>query len=251
MSSLKDSKFIPLPEDAFPKHVAIVMDGNGRWAKERMLPRIEGHRRGVDRVFDVIETSHKVGLKALTLFAFSEENWQRPFEEVSTLMGFFKWYLQKEKKKILENNIRFKVVGSRTKLDSDLINLIEDLEFATSKNTGLRLNIALSYSSKQEITGAVKKLCENLLEKKITLSEINEQSISEHLQVEDVDLFIRTSGEFRISNFLLWQISYAELYFENCYWPDFTTDVFLKILRNFSERERRFGLISEQIAKFV
>jgi undecaprenyl diphosphate synthase len=235
-----------------PKHIGIIMDGNGRWATQRLLPRVEGHRRGVQRVSEIVECAVSLSLHTLTLFAFSEENWKRPTDEVNILMGLFRWYIQKEKKKIMDHNIRFRIIGNKSRLDPDLQEMVTALETETSSHTGLNLCIAISYGSQQEILQAVHLICQKYKNDEITLSDVTEEYFSQNLQTQglpDVDLLIRTSGEYRISNFLLWQIAYAELYFEPHYWPDFTKAHFVKIIEDFSKRERRYGQISAQISK--
>lgn len=227
------------------KHVAVIMDGNGRWANKRYRPRIWGHVRGASVVSNIIEEADDMGLRALTLYAFSTENWSRPVEEVSTLFRLLKKFLLKEKQRILANNIKFKVIGEIQNLAADTIKLIKDLEDETKNNTGLMLTFAFSYGSRSEIVRAANSFIEANPGKALT-----EEDLAQHMyrsEAGDVDLMIRTGGEQRISNFLLWQLAYAELYFTPTKWPDFTPTEFRKIIENVSERERRFGNISPQL----
>lgn len=226
------------------KHVAIIMDGNGRWAKQRFRPRIWGHVRGSSVVSEIVEAADDMGLKALTLYAFSTENWSRPMEEVSTLFRLLKKFLLKEKQRIINNNIRFKVIGEIQNLPQETIKLIRDLEELTKSAKGLTLTFAFSYGSRAEILRSVNHFIEHNPGNAIT-----EKDLADHLyspESGDVDLMIRTGGEQRISNFLLWQLAYAELYFTPTKWPDFSPSEFRKILDNVSNRERRFGNISAQ-----
>jgi len=227
-----------------PQHVAVIMDGNGRWAKKRGLPRIEGHRRGFESTREVIRTARGVGIKYLTLYAFSKENWARPKDEISFLMSILSRYLDAELKELKSNNIRFNVIG---KLDDlpDEIRIKVDRNIAETRDLdGLVLTLAISYSSRMEILDAVKNLC-----RRVKAGELSEQDISEELfsnelytaGIPDPDLLIRTSGEQRISNFLLWQISYTELYVSQQYWPEFRKPQFLQALDAYEKRERRFG----------
>ncbi len=227
------------------------MDGNGRWAKSRNLPRLAGHRKGVERVDEITECACKLGLKALTLFAFSNENWKRPEDEVTGLMGLLRWYLRSERRKILDNNIVFRIIGDRRKLSSDILDQVERLEAETESNTGMCLTIALSYGSRSEIVRAVAKLATEVAEGRVYASDIDEELFESHLDtapLPELDLVIRTSGESRLSNFLLYQAAYAELSFEDARWPDFNQALFCDHLRRFGQRERRFGQTSEQAA---
>jgi undecaprenyl diphosphate synthase len=225
-----------------PKHVGIIMDGNGRWAELRGLPRIEGHRRGVERSKEIIEISAELGLKALTLYAFSSENWQRPSSEVSTLMKLLELYLKNEIKELIKNEIVFKTIGEIWKLPKHIQNIITDTEVRTATNKGMTLIMALSYSGRNEILRAVKKI----LSSGVKPEDLTEESFSSYLDTAGClppDLIIRTSGEMRISNFLLWQGAYSELYFTDTLWPDFTKDEFLLAIQDYQRRERRFGAI--------
>ncbi len=228
------------------KHVAVIMDGNGRWATKRYRPRVWGHVRGAAVVSDIVQTADDLGLKALTLYAFSTENWSRPVEEVSTLFRLLKKFLLKEKQRILSNNIKFRVIGEIQNLSLDTIHLIKSLEEETANNTGLMLTFAFGYGSRSEIVRAVNQYIEANPGK--TISENDLDTHMYRAETGDVDLLIRTGGEQRISNFLLWQLAYAELYFTPTKWPDFTPLEFGKIIENVSSRERRFGNVSSQAA---
>ena len=227
-----------------PSHVAIIMDGNGRWAEARGLPRIAGHREGAAAVKLTIESAIKYGVRYLTLFSFSSENWKRPLDEVNGLMGLLRRYLRSEIAELHKNGVRLRVIGERLDLASDIVNLIEDCERQTVNNTTLDLVIALSYGSRKELTNAFKIIAKKSISGDITVDEIDEITISKHLESRDIpdpDLLIRTSGEKRISNFLLWQLAYAELIFIDCLWPDFSEAEFENAIYEFSRRERRFG----------
>lgn len=226
------------------KHVAIIMDGNGRWANQRLRPRLWGHVRGSGVVSDIVQAADDIGLSALTLYAFSTENWSRPLEEVSTLFRLLKKFLLKEKARILANNIKFKVIGEIQNLPAETIQLIKDIEGLTQEATGLKLTFAFSYGGRAEILRAVNTFTANNPGKPLTEADMD--NLMYRPETGDVDLMIRTGGEQRISNFLLWQMAYAELYFTPTKWPDFTTSEFKKIIENVSNRERRFGNINSQ-----
>lgn len=233
-----------------PRHVAIIMDGNGRWAKLKGKPRIFGHKNGVNSVKQVIEASIEIGIKFLTLYAFSTENWNRPKLEVKTLMALLVSSLKKELKTLQKNNIKLNAIGSIENLPSQVHNELFEVINKTKNNTALTLTLALSYGSREEIVNVIKNLSEKVVNNNLSIEEINEKIINNHLytfSLPDVDLMIRTSGEKRISNFLLWQIAYAELYFCNTLWPDFKKDDLLKAIEDYQKRERRFGKTSEQI----
>ncbi|APJ04119.1 polyprenyl diphosphate synthase [Silvanigrella aquatica] len=237
-----------------PRHIGIIMDGNGRWAAKRHLPRIAGHRKGVERVQEITELSGNIGITALTLFAFSDENWRRPEDEVGGIMGLLRWYIRKEHKRIVDNNVQFRVIGDRRKLSMDIIELIEELEQDTEKNTGMHLSVALSYGAHGEILRAVKKIVDKVQEGNIFKDDIDACTFESCLDTQGLpplDMFIRTSGEYRVSNFLLWQLAYAELFFDDVLWPDFDSEKFISLVRQFSLRERRFGMTSEQIAQKI
>lgn len=225
-----------------PKHIGIIMDGNGRWAELRGLPRIEGHRRGAERAKEVIEAASELGIKALTLYAFSIENWQRPSSEVMTLMKLLEFYLKKELSELMAKDMVFKTIGETWRLPEDVQNLIREAEEKTALNKGVTLIIALSYGGRNEILRAVKKI----LSSGVRPEALTEESFDSYLDTAGLptpDLIIRTSGEMRISNFLLWQGAYSELYFTDTLWPDFTKEELLIAIRDYQMRERRFGAI--------
>lgn len=234
-----------------PKHVAIIMDGNGRWAKQKGKIRTFGHKAGVDAVKASVSFAIKNNITALTLFAFSSENWNRPIEEVSVLMELFKLVLNSEVKKLHKNKVRLRVIGDTSRFEAKLVDKISKAEALTANNTGLTLNIAANYGGKWDIVNAAKVLCTQVKDGMLELEDITEarfHSFTCANDLPDVDLLIRTGGEQRISNFLLWQLAYAELYFTDVYWPDFNEEVFLGAVTNFSERQRRFGLTGEQVS---
>jgi undecaprenyl diphosphate synthase len=224
------------------RHVAIIMDGNGRWAEMRGLSRIEGHREGTKRVGEIIKASIELKLEALTLYAFSMENWQRPKEEVDALMNLLNLYLRKEMKNLANDNVVFRAIGDLERLPKKTQELLKEFESLTEKNTGLLLTGALSYSGREEIVRAVTKI----LKKGLRPEEINERTFEDFLYTKGLphpDLIIRTSGEMRLSNFLLWQSAYSELYFTETLWPDFTRDEFMAAIKEYQRRERRFGAL--------
>jgi len=229
--------------DRLPRHVAVIMDGNGRWAGERQLPRVEGHRAGIDSVRDVIESSARLGLDVLTLYAFSTENWKRPITEVSTLMMLLKRYLRSELSTLLKNNIRFNVIGRSHELAPDILEELRAAERKTATNTGMLFNIALNYSGRAEIVEAARRA----IEAGLPPEALDEQKFSELLYTggqPDPDLLIRTSGEMRVSNFLLWQIAYAEIWVTDTYWPDFRCRHLLEAILAYQKRDRRYGGIA-------
>ena len=234
-----------------PEHVAIIMDGNGRWARKKGNQRIFGHKNGVKAVRESVEGAAEVGVKFLTLYAFSTENWNRPRTEVDALMSLLISTLGTETKKLHENNVKLNTIGDIESLPNEVKKkLLESMEF-TSKNTGMVLNLALSYSSRWEIVEAIKKMAGSIESKKLKPAEINENVFKQFLntvEMPDPELLIRTSGEFRISNFLLWQIAYTELYFTDVLWPDFRKEHLFNAIENYQKRERRFGKTSEQIS---
>lgn len=230
-----------------PRHVAVIMDGNGRWAKLRHKRRVEGHRAGIQAVRDTVETSARIGLEVLTLYAFSIENWKRPQTEVSTLMGLLKRYLRSELDTLLTNDIRFRVLGRAHELPTDVQDELARAEERTAGNGGLSFNIALNYGGRAEITDAVRHLFEELLQDGRDPSKIDERSLASHLYTAgqpDPDLLIRTSGELRISNFLLWQIAYAEIWVTDVLWPDFRRRHLLQAIGDYQKRDRRYGGIA-------
>jgi undecaprenyl diphosphate synthase len=233
--------------ERLPRHVAIIMDGNGRWAKLRHKRRVEGHRAGIASVRDVVETSARLGLQVLTLYAFSIENWKRPKTEVSTLMGLLKLYLRRELDTLLRNNIRFQVIGRMNELSPDVQAELQRGMDRTRHATGLLFNIALNYGGRAEITDAVRRLTTDLLANGRDPSHIDESLLSSYLYTAgqpDPDLLIRTSGELRVSNFLLWQIAYAEIWVTEVLWPDFRRRDLLQAIADFQKRERRYGGIA-------
>ena len=233
-----------------PKHIAIIMDGNGRWAKQQGKPRIFGHKNGVASVREAIEGSAEIGVEYLTLYAFSTENWNRPKLEVKTLMSLLVTSLKKELKNLQKNNIILNTIGNIDLLPKNAQKELLDVIKQTEKNTGLTLTLALSYGSREEIVNVIKNISEKVVNNNLKIEEIDEKIINNHLytfSLPDVDLMIRTSGEQRISNFLLWQMAYAELYFTNTFWPDFRKKNLFNAILDYQQRERRFGKTSEQI----
>jgi undecaprenyl diphosphate synthase len=227
-----------------PNHVAIIMDGNGRWAQARGLPRIEGHRRGAQSVRTAVECSVKFGVRYLTLYSFSSENWKRPVREVEDLMGLLRRYLLSEIADLHKNGVRLRVIGDREDLSDDIVKLIEEGEATTAGNDKLDLIVALSYGGRSEIISAIRKIAEKVEAGQLTSGAIDECVLEAHLETADIpdpDLLIRTSGEQRISNFLLWQIAYSELVFLETLWPDFSEKDFLMAINEYQRRERRFG----------
>lgn len=236
--------------DKLPSHIAIIMDGNGRWARQRGLDRIFGHQQGVNALREIIEAAAELNIKFLTVYAFSTENWGRPDEEVSALMGIMVQSLTKETGTLIKNNIRLMAIGDTERLADDVRERLMETIHLTSGATGLNLVVAMSYSSRWEITEAAKKLSADIISGTADADSVNESSFEKYLTtsgIPDPELMIRTSGEIRISNFLLWQIAYAELYFTEILWPDFSKEEFYKAIIDFQKRERRFGKISEQV----
>lgn len=232
-----------------PRHIAVIMDGNGRWARKRFLPRVAGHKRGVETVREMVQSCATLGVEFLTLFAFSSENWRRPPEEVSFLMGLFIEALSKEVVKLHQNNIRMIVIGDRSQFDAALCRHIEEAEGMTAANTGLTLTIAANYGGRWDLMQAVNRMCSQAPEKSGVYSEEDLAArLSMHYAPEP-DLFIRTGGEKRISNFLLWQLAYTELYFTDTLWPDFDQKAFDQAIQSYQSRERRFGRTSEQLTQ--
>src|SRR6476660_4160224 len=234
----------PLDPARLPRHIAMIMDGNGRWARERGLERVEGHVRGAETVRRVVEECCRLGIGQLTLYSFSSENWKRPQREVDFLMGLLKEYLIAERPEIMQQNIRFRLIGRRAELAPGVIQEIEETERISSGNTGLTLALAVNYGSRAEIVDAVRAIAERVRRTELDPAAIDEDTITDSLYtagMPDPDLLIRTAGEMRVSNYLLWQISYAELWVTPVCWPDFTTEVFHAALRDYAGRERRFG----------
>jgi len=237
---------IPLAGE-IPKHIAVIMDGNGRWARKRFLPRIAGHKRGVETVRDLVKSCINLKVEYLTLFAFSSENWRRPAEEVSFLMSLFMQALKREVAKLHQNNIKLVMIGDRSRFDAELIAQIEASELLTANNTGLVLSIAANYGGRWDVLQAVNKM---QLAAPQLVGFYSEDHLTPYLSMSyapEPDLFIRTGGEKRISNFLLWQLAYTELYFTDTLWPDFNQEAFNSAISSYQKRERRFGRTSEQL----
>ncbi|MBN2332075.1 MAG: isoprenyl transferase [Deltaproteobacteria bacterium] len=234
-----------------PRHVAIIMDGNGRWAKKRLLPRIKGHEAGIKAVERTVECCAEHRIEALTLYAFSSENWQRPALEVQALMKLLQRFLRRELPRLLKNNIRLRTIGRTDRLSQGVQDDLQSAIARTSSCTGMTLTLALSYGSRDEIIVAVQRCLQAVEEQKITLANLDPATFAGFLDtagLPDPDLMLRTGGEYRLSNFLLWQAAYAELYFSETLWPDFSEEELLSIMRDFQQRERRFGMISEQLS---
>ncbi len=232
-----------------PRHVAIIMDGNGRWARKRHLPRAAGHVAGVNAVRAVVRAATDIGLGNLTLYAFSSENWKRPRSEVSHLMGLFRAYFRQDVDELVARNVRMRIIGSRARADADILGMIEDGELRTAANTGCNVTFAFDYGSQEEIADAARAMAEEAARGELDPAVITPQFLASRLQTHalpDPDLIIRTSGERRLSNFLLWQAAYAEFVFVDTLWPDFTGEQFLAALESFASRERRFGALTPE-----
>ncbi len=233
-----------LARDRLARHIAIIMDGNGRWAQQRGMPRIEGHRRGVNSVRAVVEECSRLGLEQLTLYCFSSENWKRPKLELSLLMSLLRRYLVEERKRINEQGLRFRVIGRTDELDPAIQKEIRITEESAAGNDGMMLCLAVNYGSRMEITDAVRAIAEKVQLGEIHPDEISEQTVADHLMtsgIPDPDLRIRTANQLRISNYLLWQISYSEIWITDCFWPDFREAHLHQALKDFAARDRRFG----------
>lgn len=245
MSTDKDKS-----QKGVPEHVAIIMDGNGRWAQARGLERSAGHLEGVNTVHRITQRANDLGVKFLTLYAFSTENWNRPQEEVDAILNLISYALERETPGLIANNARLKIIGDIDRMPDEARQRLERSMEATAAGTGLTLVVAFSYSSRWEITRACANIAKEVQQGKLDPADINDETVRQHLctaPYPDPDLLIRTGGDFRVSNFLLWQIAYSEIYVTNTYWPDFTEDEFEAAIDNFRGRERRFGLTSEQI----
>jgi undecaprenyl diphosphate synthase len=245
-SSSFSSSSVELDTTKLPAHVAIIMDGNGRWAKKRLLNRINGHEKGSETVRTIVRTCRQIGISYLTLYAFSTENWQRPKTEVKALMALLKKFLQSERKEMVENNIRLRVIGQLDRLPTEVREALDQTMAATREQTGMNLILALSYGGRAEIVRMVQEVAEKIKRGIIDPQAVNEGLVSDHLYTRDIpdpDLLIRTSGEMRISNFLLWQIAYTELFVTTTLWPDFSKEELLQILKDFQARVRRFGAV--------
>ncbi len=240
-----------LVKEKLPRHIAIIMDGNGRWARQKSLTRIEGHIKGIEAVRTAVTTCRELGIEFLTLYAFSIENWRRPDNEVLALMDLLQRFLRGELDEMLENNIRLRAIGDIDSLPPDAHNTLIDTLEKTARCDGMVLTLALSYSGRDEIIRAFRHLMADIKNKRIRPEEISEETLSNYLStkgIPDPDLLIRTSGEYRISNFLLWEMAYTEIYVTETLWPDFGKEDLIKALLNYQSRERRFGLTSEQLA---
>lgn len=235
-----------LDKNNIPRHIAIIMDGNGRWAKERGLPRSRGHREGAKRVEELLKSADKLGIKFLTFFTFSTENWKRPKKEISMLMRFLYNFLGRNIKMMKDNNIRLIVIGRRKPIPDYLWERLIKAQDQTKDSKGLTVILAFNYGARQEIIDGIKKVVDSVLDRRLSLKDLNEDNFSSFLYTKDIpdpDLLIRTSGELRISNFLLWQLSYAEFYFPKVYWPDFKKENLEEAIMSYQNRSRRFGAI--------
>jgi undecaprenyl diphosphate synthase len=238
-----------LDKKKLPRHVAIIMDGNGRWAKKRLLNRVNGHERGSETVRDIVRASRELGISVLTLYAFSTENWQRSRLEIQALMALLERFLTSEEKELMENGIRLNAIGEIERLPERVCRKIQDVMALTRKNERMLLNLALSYGGRAEIVRMVQAISEKVRDGIMTPGDITEETVAGHLytaSIPDPDLLIRTSGEMRISNFLLWQIAYSEIYITNTLWPDFGRQEFLDILADYQRRERRYGTVTAE-----
>lgn len=238
--------------ERLPKHIAIIMDGNGRWAEKRKEPRLFGHKAGADSVRDIVEAARELGIQVLTLYAFSSENWSRPAKEVSGLMSILKRFLVSELSRMQKNDIRLSCIGELERLPDGVREVLQESIEKTSTNSAMILNLALSYGARDELTRAARLLAQDCVAGKMAVEDITTEAVSAHLYtaaLPDPDLLIRTGGEARISNFLLWQLSYAEIFFTDIMWPDFRKEVFLQAILDFQRRERRFGRIGAQLKK--
>lgn len=239
-----------MSERKLPRHIAIIMDGNGRWARQRFMPRVMGHRAGIEAARQTVQACIKHQIEVLSLFAFSSENWRRPLQEVNFLMDLFLNGLDKEIAVLHDNNVHIRFIGERTQFSRKLFDKMHQAEELTAKNTGLKLLIAIDYGGRWDICEATKKIARAIENNQLASTAITPELFASYLSFGDLpdpDLFIRTSGELRISNFMLWQIAYAELYFTNVFWPDFNEQELIKALDHYANRERRFGKSSEQL----
>lgn len=241
-----------LDPDNIPRHIAIIMDGNGRWAKLRGKMRVVGHKTGADTVKKIIRAADDLGVEILTLYAFSTENWKRSRIEVRALMALLRSFLRRELHELMDKNVKLQCIGRKEKLPPEVREVLDHSIDATSRNTGMILNLALSYGGRSEIIMAVKSLAKKCADGKLAYEEITEEMLSSHLYTAglcDPDMLIRTGGEYRLSNFLLWQVSYAELYFTDILWPDFDRDALIEAVLNFQNRQRRFGRTGDQVVR--
>lgn len=241
---------IPVDPARLPIHIAIIMDGNGRWAQSRGLPRVMGHHEGAKTVREIVRAAGDIGVKFLTLYAFSTENWNRPALEVQALMQLLKNYLRDELKSLQQNNVRLRCIGQTEKLPDDVRRLVDEVTVRTAGNTGLVLNLALNYGGRAEIVEAARKVAAECVAGELEVDAIDEHLLADHLFTAgcpDPDLLIRTGGESRLSNFLLWQVSYAEIYITDLFWPDFNEQCLRQAIHNYQERQRRFGRTGDQV----
>ena len=235
------------PHRAAPRHVAVIMDGNGRWAVQRGRPRLFGHHAGAKRVREIVQCCPEVGVRYLTIFAFSTENWRRTQAEVAGLMSLFRRYIQRESRNLFESGVRVRFIGDRVRLDEPLVRMMDELELMTSDNDRVHLTIALNYGGRDEVTRAARRLAHDVAQGRLDPREIDDETLPRYLDtcyLPDPDLVIRTSGEARISNFLLWQSAYSEYEFVDTLWPDFTAEEFRRIARAFTGRQRRYGAVT-------
>ena len=241
---LREHAVAPANERPCPRHVAIIMDGNGRWAADRGLPRTEGHRRGVESTKECVRAAADAGISYLTLFSFSSENWKRPVMEVSYLMGLLKRFISRDLAELHENHVKLRIIGSESNVPPDIVKMLHELVALTAENTGLQLTLAFNYGSRDEIVRAAKRLAEQVKSGEIAIEDITEARLAGEFDtagIPDPDLIIRTSGEHRISNFLLWQCAYSEFLFVDNFWPDFTRQTLESAIAAYRQRERRFG----------
>ena len=249
---MRMDKKLLIDQNRVPKHVAIIMDGNGRWAKRQGMNRVFGHRNALTAVRESIQAATKIKVQAITLYAFSTENWNRPKMEIDALMNLLINSLKKELPEFMENGVKVNSIGAIENLPKNAQNALAEVIDVTKQNSNITLTLALSYGSRQEIVNAIKNISKKVVNKELSLEEIDEKTINNHLytfNLPEVDLMIRTSGEQRISNFLMWQMAYAELYFTDVLWPDFREEHFYDAIINYQNRERRFGKTSEQLIK--
>ncbi|MDH5637837.1 MAG: isoprenyl transferase [Nitrospinota bacterium] len=252
MPSDKSNQTESTPDQpGLPRHIAIIMDGNGRWAEKRGLSRIEGHRKGAKVVDNVVTCCRQLGIEALTLYSFSTENWKRPKTEVGALMKILKAYITKELGRMLKENIRFNAIGALDNLPDFALEAVREAMDSTKNNDGMAFTLALSYGSREEIAAAARHIAQKVRDNELDPADVDEATLSRYLYTSDLpdpDLLIRTSGELRISNFMLWQIAYTELYFTDKLWPEFTADDVKEAIKSFQTRERRYGLTTGQIS---
>ncbi len=247
-SNASTSEPLDVPAEKLPRHIAVIMDGNGRWAQQRGLPRIEGHRRGVDSVRRTTEECARLGIEQLTLYCLSSENWKRPAEELDFLMHMLQQYMIEERGRIMQENIRVTIIGRRDRLPEDVLQEIDRTVEMSRDNTGLRVCLAINYGGRAELSDAVRRIAEEVKAGRLQPAELTEETVAAHLYtagMPELDLMIRTAGEMRVSNFLLWQVSYAEIWVTDLFWPDFDEAQLHAAIRSFASRDRRFGGLSE------